>query len=733
MVLSGCANESEVTDKNYVDLSERSNVDQLIGDESASYHVLSSHLTSKYKNKYQSNHSTQAERLSDDLVDKSIRAVDSDTSTASMDIDALDEQLVVGFPLSGLNKKYLFGGVITNVLGTNSDDYGRLKLSDLPALHVEADVVQSAQGESSFVMVGCAGPCSAINQPRTLIQAPVLGLNDAGTHAIVDLSVLGSELNLFELVKGPDSPNNPVRARTISSKTIRADFSDSTLIFDIDTKIRTSQGENVTMIARWYLKDLEQTRLPDFKKRRPNTQVGFFTPVRNDTYISRLATIGDGLDQKVKYYIKNVPQEYRPGFEAAIAEWNISFFNQTGEELLEYEFLETNDPRSKLIIAGDIRYNVIEWDLVNQAPYGGFGPSIPDYETGQIISANVLVQGPSIVKLYKSWFEVAENANLLASNGFTSAATNLREQFVDSIESSVGSDKTFELSLGELAFSIKAQGPEYLDPIKGGDVLNPAAMERRLDFFDTPKGVDYEDYIAQYMQGLVTHEIGHNIGLRHNFRGNIGFSEESVGEVSSSIMEYLGRTQRHLSRISSYDLMAVQYGYMGVQPSQRGLYCTDDQVVSSRFPENSAECSRNDLGSDPYGYFKGVLQKAFDTITNKGVNGISDWTVEQMSSEVKNSAEGMAAYYSSAQATSSTWTNWDIDVNRPTSVRGIRQLVVADLESIICDEQIEIEIRSKSSRADRQKIRSNIEELKSDISQYLSGFGLPTRSIVSCN
>src|SRR5690606_14843403 len=95
----------------------------------------------------------------------------------------------------------------------------------------------------------------------------------------------------------------------------------------------------------------------------------------------------------VKYYIKNVPNEFKKTFSKAMDAWNIEFKKTIGKDLLSYEFVDANDPRAELLIPGDIRYNIIEWDLVNKAGYGGLGPSIANQYTGETLSANVLIQG----------------------------------------------------------------------------------------------------------------------------------------------------------------------------------------------------------------------------------------------------------------------------------------------------------------------------------------------------
>jgi len=57
-------------------------------------------------------------------------------------------------------------------------------------------------------------------------------------------------------------------------------------------------------------------------------------------------------------------------------------------------------------------------------------------------------------------------------------------------------------------------------------------------------------------------------------------------------MEYLGKEHRHLDRIGPYDIMAIQYGYLGIAPTRTDLFCTDQDIGSLNNPAGSAECSK---------------------------------------------------------------------------------------------------------------------------------------------
>src|SRR5437867_2001237 len=89
------------------------------------------------------------------------------------------------------------------------------------------------------------------------------------------------------------------------------------------------------------------------------------------------------------------------------------------------------------------------------------------------------------------------------------------------------------------------------------------------------------EYIGQALKELVMHEVGHTLGLRHNFRGTAAIPMEKLFDraytathgTSASVMDYnppaiaLDRSKQgdYYSRtIGTYDRWAIKYGYAGV-------------------------------------------------------------------------------------------------------------------------------------------------------------------------
>ncbi len=94
--------------------------------------------------------------------------------------------------------------------------------------------------------------------------------------------------------------------------------------------------------------------------------------------------------------------------------------------------------------------------------------------------------------------------------------------------------------------------------------------------------------LEKYLGQMIVHEIGHDLGLRHNFKG-------SLAPPSSSVMEYSNFADRIAigDTLGSYDIAAIRYLY-GLSPDlPSDPFCTDDQYGVD------PDCRIFDTGANP--------------------------------------------------------------------------------------------------------------------------------------
>ncbi|HEU4682150.1 MAG TPA: zinc-dependent metalloprotease, partial [Gemmatimonadales bacterium] len=265
------------------------------------------------------------------------------------------------------------------------------------------------------------------------------------------------------------------------------------------------------------------------------------------------ATLSEPVRPIVYYIDRTVPTEWKPWVRAGILEWNRAF-----EEAGFRNAIQVFDaPDDTLWSAEDARHSTVRWTATNRSVYA-VGPTNVDPRTGEIFNADVLVSA--------SWIQAwrGESGEYVAPHATVSAAF-----FEDSVIASSDGD-TRLCSLGD---GLQRQGT-LARALLGArwTGTDGAALTRR--------------YIGQALKALIMHEIGHTLGLRHNFRGSAGITRAQLADraytkghgLGVSVMDYnppalsLDPRQQgdyHAGTIGTYDRWAIRYGYAvwgGLEP-----------------------------------------------------------------------------------------------------------------------------------------------------------------------
>jgi uncharacterized protein YkuJ len=605
-----------------------------------------------------------------------------------------NSSLIVGYPIELIGESSVFGAVITKVSDREDENLGGLKLSNIIGF-VRTETKNTNDHGGEFRLRGAFGEHLETTPLETTLTVPFVRDADVADKIFLDFSTLGDSLDIVSALTATDPDYEELFQgfERNGSRVVTVDYSIKTLVFDVESAYKIVQKEkdivvsqkDVVVTTRWFMR-LGSSTSPFFTSRQNVDGVGFFQTsyTNKNAPITRFG-ISDLQRQPIKYYLKGVPKIWEPAFVSSLFDWNHKLQSTLGFDFLSYEILDPQDPRYEQIVTGDVRYNVIEWDINNRASYGGLGPNIANPMTGEVLSAQTLIQGPAVEELYTNWFQVND------PNPSVKKAVVQKSNF------------KFAISLNKKAqFKIPSQDPNLNDTT--GIRLDP---DFRMDFVPTPAGYTYESYMNGYFRDMVAHEVGHNIGLRHNFKGSLADDDsERVGTPSWSVMEYLPRTQRHLSRVGSYDIMAIAYGYLGIRPTRTDMFCTDED--SGGDTTSNPECSSSDATSDSYSFYLSRMNRGLDLLLNRGVDSSPTWTMAQLAQYLPGFIGPIAEYGLNAENTSTTWLNFFKDVRRPKEAAAIYDYVRNDLNTLICDASLDAEVSKKSNEGDRVLAQENL-------------------------
>jgi hypothetical protein len=183
-------------------------------------------------------------------------------------------------------------------------------------------------------------------------------------------------------------------------------------------------------------------------------------------------------------------------------------------------------------------------------------------------------------------------------------------------------------------------GPSVTNPLTGeiisADVVNKLlAVKIGYNYRKLYGYSKYNDPLMQYITNLTLHEVGHTLGLRHNFRGSYKYSPTEIHDkeltgntIMNSVMDYdpinvapKGTKQGiFFSTVpGEYDKWAIKFGYTpGLTDEDRRLmlldsvkpelsFGTDDEAMS--YPGNNIDprTKRYDMSNDPITYATDII------------------------------------------------------------------------------------------------------------------------------
>ncbi len=376
-----------------------------------------------------------------------------------------------------------------------------------------------------------------------------------------------------------------------------------------------------------------------YKPRAADERVGYFTTVYDDfgkyesdktrvRFINRWHLEKKSPELKVSppkkpivFYIENTtPVRYRKWIREGVNYWNKAF-EQVGFD----QAIIVHDQDSSALYQSydpeDVRYNFIRW--LNNDIATAIGPSRVHPETGEILDADIILTD-GWIRAFQTQFQ--KQMPKIAMDGMSTetlvwlsqnpewdprvrlAAPGQREIVKRQILASM-QEPGFELGGNGLETSLI--GDEPFDGLLGrtsqingycaaadGKSMDIAFMKMVLAMQDAAPKADGEgdkdkekkdagqlldgmpeEFIGPLLADLVCHEVGHTLGLRHNFKASSIYTLDQINSeevkdkkpFTGSVMDYNPTNFRLISGavqgnygmidIGPYDKWAIEFGY----------------------------------------------------------------------------------------------------------------------------------------------------------------------------
>jgi hypothetical protein len=234
----------------------------------------------------------------------------------------------------------------------------------------------------------------------------------------------------------------------------------------------------------------------------------------------------------------SIPEVHREAIREGVLAWNRAFEAIGYQDAIEVRQATPEQP-SDTLATGRAS---IRWMTNAQVQFGAIGPSHVDPRSGEILDADIAIESLTVRGMRQ-----------------------LRSQFIQDDEPSASHTDHAHPGACAHATHARAELDAWLSQLEARSPVDPDSPEVRT-------------FVAAYLKDLVMHEVGHALGLRHNFRASRWRTAEQLRDLaltereghSASVMDYApvnlpppGQPggAPFQTTLGPYDFWAIEYGY----------------------------------------------------------------------------------------------------------------------------------------------------------------------------
>ncbi|HLV78720.1 MAG TPA: zinc-dependent metalloprotease [Chthonomonadaceae bacterium] len=298
----------------------------------------------------------------------------------------------------------------------------------------------------------------------------------------------------------------------------------------------------------------------------------------------------------IVFWLDNaIPIEYRDAVRDGLLYWNKAFAQIGIQDAIQVKQMPDNADWD----TADMRYNTIRWVASPGSAYAVALARINPI-TGQVLNANITVDANM------AHFNKREREHLINPAAYFADPPTSSASAADPRACDMAAGAMEQAAFGDLALNLLA-----------------------------PPGVtvDEKTYTNTFLREIVSHEMGHILGLRHNFIASAYHSLDDLKDeqkirqegISASVMDYLPFNISAIKQkgvdywaptIGPYDLWAIRYGYQPIsaatpenERSQLDQIASQDNLPGHAYESDEIAdqfdpaVTRFDLGRDPLAYW----------------------------------------------------------------------------------------------------------------------------------